>query len=925
MSGLKIKLFGEFEVRRGKDLIESREWDRQKTRSLLKLLLTRPGRTFSKDEILEALWPNASPEAAEQSLRVTVSLLRKALEPCLQRGSDSRYILRRRPGYVFDRDSDCEVDAWKVEELENRAGAAQADGQLDDAISAYRAALELLGGEFLAEDPYEDWAMGAQQEWRERHLGVLSNLSECLALKGRYTEAIEVCESALERDGYREELHRRLMLYYYCAGEQALALRTFRSYAKTLREELGAKPSPDLSRLKTQIESRDVPGVDSLRRYPRPRRPLRFPYSLGRTHFVGRDREYALLAERLREAMAGSGGAVTVEGEAGVGKTRLVEEFLGYARKRGARVFSGRCYERELGPPLEPVMEALGISEDKLSGDGSSYQALSRRLIKGSHGAEGLVLFVDDVQWADPATLEFLAYAARRLSGERVLMVMAYRREDVAKLSDWLGRLAERRAVSTVSLDRLTLGDTKEILGRMSSRAFGELAPLADYLQGESEGNPFYLVEYLRWLIESGAVRIDSRRRISGLESGLKESSLPSGVRALIKSRLGNMDEESRHLLELAAVIGRAFDLDLLCSSADITHAAVFATLEALMASGLVVETPAEAYYFSHDKFRQALYESIGGPRRRTLHLRVAEALIETGGEPSELAHHYLQAHAWRQALRNLVRAAREAEEEYAWETALRGYARALDVVDKLPGSGGERFELLAAQDSVLDRMGHREERTATIKEMLDLAWRLGDRGRMAEAHMRRMGALAPLPDPDGAAESGRAAAILFRELDYKVGEARAHREMGYVSWMNRDYDGALEATLRARELHREVGDRLGEAGDAANLAQVYRSIGSEEEALRWTEEAGRIYARVGDEPSEILRIDTMAAIHRHGAETTATIPLSLESLRVLTDFGIEGLFVTQPNSRGTLYLGIGAPEEALEHFRVAAYLNRKG
>ena len=147
---------------------------------------------------------------------------------------------------------------------------------------------------------------------------------------------------------------------------------------------------------------------------------------------------------------------------------------------------------------------------------------------------------------------------------------------------------------------------------------------------------------------------------------------------------------------------------------------------------------------------------------------------------------------------------------------------------------------------------------------------------------------------------------------------------MGYLSWMNRDYDGALEATLRARELHRETGDRLVEAGDAANLAQVYRSVGNQEEALRWMEEAGRIYAGLGDEASEILRIDTMAAIHRHGAETTATIPRSLESLRVLTDFGIEGFFVTQPNSRGTLYLGIGAPEEALEHFRVASYLDRK-
>jgi predicted ATPase len=104
-----------------------------------------------------------------------------------------------------------------------------------------------------------------------------------------------------------------------------------------------------------------VPGVDEgRRRYPRPRRPLRLPYSLGRAHFVGRDGEYALLAERLREAMGGSGGALAVEGEAGIGKTRLVEEFLGYAGSRGALVLAGRCYERELGPPLEPISDALG-------------------------------------------------------------------------------------------------------------------------------------------------------------------------------------------------------------------------------------------------------------------------------------------------------------------------------------------------------------------------------------------------------------------------------------------------------------------------------------------------------------------------------------------------------------------------------------
>jgi DNA-binding SARP family transcriptional activator len=176
VAGLKIELFGEFRVRRGEDPIERREWDGQKSRSLLKLLLTRPGHAFSADEIIEALWPGVSPEAASRRLRITVSQLRRTLEPDLERGSGSRYVLRQRPGYLFGRQADCEVDAWEFEKRQNKAGAALQAGELDEAIDEYRAALELWRGEFLEEDPYEEWAISAREEWRERCLSVFRGL-----------------------------------------------------------------------------------------------------------------------------------------------------------------------------------------------------------------------------------------------------------------------------------------------------------------------------------------------------------------------------------------------------------------------------------------------------------------------------------------------------------------------------------------------------------------------------------------------------------------------------------------------------------------------------------------------------------------------------------------------------------------------------
>lgn len=873
-----------------------------------------------------------------------MSLLRKALEPNLERGSRSRFVLQKRPGYAFDRHPDCEVDTWNFEEHRQRAEAAQRAGEYDEAIEERRAALDLFGGEFLAEDVYEEWAAEAREEWRETRLAVLSELSECLALRGRYTEAIESCERALEEDGYREDFHRRLMLFHYCAGEQTHALRAYRRYARTLKEELGASPSPEMEKLKERIEARDVPGVDEARRYPKPRRPLKFPYLLSRTHFVGRDAEYALLAERLREAGEGSGGAVAVEGETGVGKTRLVEEFIGYARSRGARVFSGRCYERDLGPPLEPISDALGplpdIESPGLSGlgggshwgaamreDGAEiYHSFTAKLIRESReDGSGLVLFVDDVQWADAAALDFLSYAARRIPGERVLIVMTYRLEDAPGLSAWLDRFADRRTITLLSLDRLSREDTMELLGRMSSRAFGGVGVLADFLHRESEGNPFYTVEYLRWLIEAGAVHIDSRRRISGMDSeALREGALPSGVRTLLRARFAALGEEARNVLKTAAVIGRRFDPELLSKAAFLDEDEALRAIEPLTRSGLVAEV-SEAYHFSHDKLRQTLYEDIGGRERRKLHLRVAGAIEEAGGEPAELAHHYARARAWRPALDSLIRAAEKAEDGYAWENALEENARALEVMEKLSEPDEEtRFEILKARERLLEHLDRQEERAAVVAEMFVLAKRMGGKHRIAEVHVRRIGVLMALPDTEGATGAGREAVSIFRELGDEAGEARAHRELGYARRMGRDYSGALEANFQAIRIHRELEHRRGEAGDAGNIAHVYRGMRDYDNALRWNEEAIRIDRELGDKLGEAFRLNSMALIERERGNPEAALSLNLESIPLLAALGAKNLSTTQHVNCGTLYMSLGSPEEALKHFRSALVLSRE-
>lgn len=432
-------------------------------------------------------------------------------------------------------------------------------------------------------------------------------------------------------------------------------------------------------------------------------------------------------------------------------------------------------------------------------------------------------------------------------------------------------------------------------------------------------------MEYLRWLIEAGIVRIDARRRIYALKrEALEESKLPSGVRSLMEARLASLYHRTRDLLELAAVIGRSFDLELLFEVAACDETDVFASLEPAMASGLVVETAEEAYYFSHDKLRQVLYEGIEAPRRREFHLQVARALEETGGEPAELAHHYVRARQWQPALENLELAARRAEESHTWQSALNHYARGLEAAKKLPGSEEKRFELLAARERLLEHMDRRDERTQTVRDMFELARSLGEQARIAEVHIRRIGALGAVPDLGGSEDAARDALTIFRELEDRAGEARVHWEIGYIRWTNKDYSGALRSNFRALHIYRELGDRQSEVGAAGNIAQVYRGIGDHEQALRWANEAARIHRDLGDKIGAGMRLTTMAAIYRERGDLGTALSLNNQTIRYNDEAGAKNLNVAQHNTCGSLCLHLGRSWEALKHFKVAVHLSRE-
>ena len=178
------------------------------------------------------------------------------------------------------------------------------------------------------------------------------------------------------------------------------------------------------------------------------------------------------------------------------------------------------------------------------------------------------------------------------------------------------------------------------------------------------------------------------------------------------------------------------------------------------------------------------------------------------------------------------------------------------------------------------------------------------------------------LGDLEGATEAGREAIAIFRELGNKAGEARVRQEISYVRWVSRDYPGALEANFEALRIHRQLGNRRGEAVVAGNIAQVYRGVGDHEQALRWAEKAARIHHELEDKFGEDIRLSTIAAIHRERGDLESALHLNLKTFN--EKVGAKNLIVAQHSTCGMLYLRLGDPEKALEHFQAATRLSRE-
>jgi DNA-binding winged helix-turn-helix (wHTH) protein/tetratricopeptide (TPR) repeat protein len=504
--------------------------------------------------------------------------------------------------------------------------------------------------------------------------------------------------------------------------------------------------------------------------------------------FVGRVRTLAQLERALAAALAGRGSLVLLAGEPGIGKTRTAEELARIARERGARVLVGRCFEGEGAPAFWPwvqVLRELAASDPALLRGGAAaelaqlvpelgarppseagvageqarfrlFDALTGLLRRRAQQSP-LVLVLDDLHWADEASLLALQFLAPELRSAALLAVATSRDVAVRRdhpLSRLLGALARVPACERIALRGLEPAEVAELVEAVAGRAPAEQLTRTVYEM--TEGNPFFVFELARLLAENHAA---GRPEPAAAGAAL---ALPQSVRDAIGRRLDALSAPCNELLRTAAVLGRGFDVGLLASLAGETPGALLDPLGEALTAGVLVEDEERVgrYAFAHALVRQTLYDELNAPQRVRLHRQVAEALeaaFAASDEPplSEIAHHWFEAAAGGGAEPAIAAACRAAERAHAllaYEESARLYEQALEALAiAAPADAERRFELLNAAGVEHAAAGARETARARYRTAAGIARGLARPDLLARAALgyRGFGEMGMPPEPD--------------------------------------------------------------------------------------------------------------------------------------------------------------------------------
>ena len=698
-------------------------------RALLALLLLNANEVVSRDRIIDELWGPAPPQSAAKLVQVYVSRLRRAFAV----GGD--LLITRAPGYLISVEPD-QVDVQRFERLVAEGRRSLAAGANADAAELLGQSLALWRGPPLADFEFEAFAESEIARLAELRLGAVEDRIDADLALGRTDLAGEI-EALIAHHPLRERLRGQLMLALYRAGRQSDALAAFKEARRTLVEEVGVEPGSALRELEQAILAQ-APELEPPPRAAEPppqgRRRVTVPGSDERDPFFGRRAELEVLDLALDDAIGGHGSLVLIAGQAGIGKSRLLDEVSRRAREREMNVLWGRCWEAGGAPAYWPWIQSLrtylsGVDDEELgagraelatilpelgepaphSGDSDAarfrlFEAVGSLLVQAAN-ERPTVLILDDLHAADEPSLLLLRFAAGQVADAPLLIVGAHRDVELERGAPLLAvvpELVRERRTRQLELSGLSQPEVALLIESAGGSRASQQS--VEAIHRGTEGNPLFVAEMARLLASEG--------RLEG--AGDQALPLPPGVREVIGGRLSRLSEECKSVLVLAAVLGREFAFTSLVQAGDRSEEEVLDALEEALSAHVISEVPGapDRLRFAHALIRDTLYSELAGPRRARLHRTVGEALeqryaADRGPHLAELAHHFYAAGDSAKAVEYAQLAGERAVALFAYEEAVRLYAIAHEALGPpTAATDAIRCELLLMLASAQARAG---------------------------------------------------------------------------------------------------------------------------------------------------------------------------------------------------------------------------
>ncbi len=697
---------------------------------------------------------------------------------------------------------------------------------------------------------------------------------------------------------------------------------------------------------------------------------------------VGRDSEIEQLIQHLDSALHGKGTTVFIHGEAGVGKTGLVNEFLALAKKMGAEVLCGWCLS-EAAIPYFPFTEAfntymsttsdakaksnvtkqlgitgwlkggsltkesmtLGITgwlrgielTEKSETQGlfstpeierdKTFEAVAKALLQLST-QKPLVLFLDDLHWADHLSLALIHYVSRKCRNSRLLIIGTYRPEETVPtekkklhpLEETMFSMSREDLLIKMELKSLKRNELSELVTSIFHASVGE--EFVERLYKETEGNPLFALETLNLLIEEGFLSENEGQWI--LTTPTEKLGIPSKIHEVITRRIARLEREERRLLELAAVNGHSFDPNILSKTLATDITSVLQTLVEIEKMHRLIRSEDSKFEFTHHKIREVIYWNLPSELRRIYHLKTANCLEQvltektSDGYLAEIAHHYIEGKAPEKAFHYLVKLGEKSVNTYASVQAVEYLDKALETAQKIPSLATD-INLAKIRKQRGIAWLQQDEKAKARKEfnlLLQNAKAINDESMIAEAHYYLGIAYeAYFGETEDAMEHLTTAVEMIRKTGNKPLEARSLGAIGTtLMW---GLDTMDEGHMRLEEstiIAREIGDKALEADKMCDLGLYYNWKGEFNRAKENVNKALALNEEVGSIPIETFGLLVSSMVLAGNGDYNEAISTGQKCLQLARDCGSWSTVSMVLNTLGWIYHDLSDIELAVRY-----------